>query len=127
MARKEMMKMNASSFIMLTLVSAAAVAACGRSRNDESTTRLTDSASAASAGSLEAPRHMERMMDGASMPGMNMPSDAAWVALRDSIRQDLIHMPDLNASQLRTIMPQHRERVMRLMQMHEGMMSSMKK
>lgn len=158
---------------------ATALAACGKSANGNSAAVTSDSISAATAGSLEGPRHMGRMMDSVNMPGMetmmgsrmtdsmqthmrdmgamspdrmramvpmhrqivanmlssfddsmqrmNMPSDAAWIALRDSIRQDLIHMPDLNASQLRTSITQHHERVMRLMQMHHKMMNSMKK
>lgn len=171
--------MNAYGFIMLTLASAAALAACGKSKNDGSTTLPSDSVSAATAGSLEGPRHMARMMDSASMPGMeammgsrmidsmqtqirvmegmspdrmkamvpmhrqmvanmlsmfddsmrdmNMPSDAVWIALRDSIRQDLVRMPDLDASQLKALMPQHQARVMRLMNMHGTMTRNMKK
>ena len=164
--------MNAYAFITLTLVSTAALAACGKSKNDASTTP-SDSVSAATAGSLEGPSHMDRMMDSASMRGMgammesrmmdsmqthmrtmegmsldrikamipvhrqmvanmlssfddsmrqmNMPPDAAWMALRDSIRQDVTHMPDLSPSQLRTLMPQHDERLNRLMKMHKDM------
>lgn len=171
--------MNAYAFVMLTLVSAAALAACGKSTNGDSTIVAGDSLAAASAGSLEAPRHMDRMMDSANMPGMeammrsrmmdsmqthmrmmvgmspdrmkamvpvhrqmvanmlssfddsmrrmNMPSDPAWIALRDSIRQDLTHMPELSASQLRTLMPQHHGRLTRLMKMHENMTDKMKK
>lgn len=170
--------MNASRFAQLTLC-AVALAACGKSKTGNSAAVTGDSMSAAAPGSLEAPRHMGRMMDSASMPGMqammgsrmmdsmqthmrsmegmspaqmktmipmhrqmvanmlssfddsmqrmNMPSDAAWIALRDSIRQDLIHMPDLSASQLRTFMPQHQGRMTRLMQMHEKMIAGMKK
>lgn len=171
--------MNAYAFVMLTLVSAAALAACGKSTNGDSTSVAGDSLAAASAGSLEAPRHMERMMDTANMPGMeammgsrmmdsmqthmrmmggmspdrmkamvpmhrqmvanmlssfddsmrrmNMPSDAAWISLRDSIRQDLTHMPELSASQLRTLMPQHHGRLTRFMKMHKNMTSNMRK
>jgi hypothetical protein len=56
-----------------------------------------------------------------SMRQMNMPADAAWTALRDSISQDVTHMPDLSPSQLRTLMPQHHHRLSRFMKMHEDM------
>ena len=164
--------MNAHSFITLTLVSVATLAACGKSRNDASRTPR-DSVSAAAAGSLEGSRHMGTMMDSASMRGMgammggrmmdsmqthmrvmeemsadrikamipmhrqmvasmlssfddsmrqmNMPTDAAWMALRDSILQDVTHMPDLSPSQLKTLIPQHHERLNRFMRMHKDM------
>jgi hypothetical protein len=164
--------MNPYAFITLTLVSAATLAACGKSRNDASTTP-GDSVTAVTAGSLEGPSRMGSMMDSASMRGMgamvesrmmdsmqthmrtmegmsldrikamiplhrqlvatmlssfddsmrqmNMPPDAAWTALRDSIRQDVTHMPDLSPSQLRTLVPQHHERLNRLMKMHKDM------
>ena len=47
--------MTAYRFTALTL-SAAALAACGKSTNRDSTTAAGDSLTAASAGSLEAPR-----------------------------------------------------------------------
>jgi hypothetical protein len=56
-----------------------------------------------------------------SMRQMNMPADAAWTALRDSISQDVTHMPDLSPSQLRILMPQHHERLSRFMKMHKDM------
>lgn len=170
--------MTAYRFTALTL-SAAALAACGKSTNRDSTTVAGDSLTAASAGSLEAPSRLGRMMDSASMPGMdrmtgsrmtdsiqahmrgmegmspdqtkamvpmhrqmvanmlsmfddsmrtmNMPSDAAWIALRDSIRQDLVSMPELSASQLKVLMRQHQARVMRLMKMHQNMTDNMTK
>jgi len=164
--------MKPYAFITLTLVSAATLAACGKSKNDASAT-ASDSVSAAAAGSLEGSRHKDAMMDSGSMPGMgammgsrmmdsmqthmrameglsparikamipmhrqmvanmlssfddsmrqmNMPTDAAWIALRDSILQDVTHMPDLSPSQLRTLIPQHHERLNRLMKMHKNM------
>jgi hypothetical protein len=57
-----------------------------------------------------------------SMRQMNMPPDTAWIALRDSISQDVTHMPDLSPSQLRTLIPRHHERLNRLMKMHKDMM-----
>ena len=169
--------MKPNAFVII-LVSAGALAACGKSKNDTST-KPSDSASAVTAGSLEAPRQMGNMTDSASMPSMgamtgarmmdsvqtqmhalqgmspdrmkavlpmhrqmvanmltmfddsmrsmNMPSDAAWIALRDSIRQDLVGMPDISASQLKALMPQHQSRVMRLIRMHQAMTANMTK
>jgi hypothetical protein len=56
-----------------------------------------------------------------SMRHMNMPPNAAWIALRDSIRQDPNHMPDLSPSQLRNLVPQHHKCVTRLIKMHKDM------
>lgn len=60
------------------------------------------------------------------MRQMNMRADAAWQAVIDSLRQDNIRMPEMSASELRTFMPEHRARVMRLMEMHRSMMANMK-
>ena len=60
------------------------------------------------------------------MRGMNMTGDAAWTALVDSLRRDLTTMPDLAAGELRAMMPAHRARLTRLMQMHRDMMKGMK-
>lgn len=60
------------------------------------------------------------------MRKMNMSSDAKWTALTDSIRQDLTRMPDMSGTQLKSFMPQHDARVMRLMDMHRSMMGGMK-
>lgn len=60
------------------------------------------------------------------MSEMGMPGDTAWSALMDSLRADLIAMPDMGAEELQTMMPEHRARVMRLMGMHESMMSEMR-
>ena len=58
-----------------------------------------------------------------SMQKMNMPADPVWIALRDSVRQDVTHMPDLSAVQLRTLIPQHHDRLTRFMKMHRDMMA----
>jgi hypothetical protein len=165
--------MKAYALMRLTLLSAAALVACGKSGKEASGTPA-DSVSAATAGSLDGPSHIGRLMDSASMPGMggmmgsrmmdsmqthmrtmegmsldrlkamipvhrqmvanmlssfdgsmrqmNMPPDTAWIALRDSISQDVTHMPDLSPSQLRTLIPRHHERLNRLMKMHKDMM-----
>ena len=62
----------------------------------------------------------------ADMRSMNMPADAAWSATADSLRQDLTHMPDMSAAELKTMMPAHHARMTRLMQMHRDMMAKMK-
>jgi hypothetical protein len=56
------------------------------------------------------------------MRSTNMRGDPMWNALVDSVRQDLVHMPDMSGQELKTLMPAHQARVMRLMQMHQQMM-----
>lgn len=60
------------------------------------------------------------------MRNMNMTADPQWTALVDSLRQDLVRMPDMGAKELHDIMPAHRARIARLMGMHRFMMGSMK-
>jgi hypothetical protein len=60
------------------------------------------------------------------MRQMNMRADPAWQATVDSLRQDNIRLPEMSAIELRTFMPGHRTRVMRLMEMHRSMMGGMK-
>jgi hypothetical protein len=60
------------------------------------------------------------------MWSMNMTGDPAWSALVDSVRQDLVHMPEMSAPELKTFMPAHQARVTRLMQMHRSMMAKPK-
>ena len=57
------------------------------------------------------------------MRSMNMTADAAWTALIDSVRQDLIRMPEMTKAELGRAMAAHNARVTRLMEMHKGMMS----
>ena len=59
------------------------------------------------------------------MRDMNMTTDEAWNATVDSVRQDLSRMPEMSASELEAAMPGHHARMMRLMQMHQSMMSNM--
>jgi hypothetical protein len=59
------------------------------------------------------------------MRAMNMQPDAQWNATADSIRQDMTRMPDMSAAELQAFMPEHRARMMRLMDMHRAMMRSM--
>lgn len=61
------------------------------------------------------------------MRGMNMPADPRWTALMDSVRGDLVRMPDLSAQQGKEMMPAHQGRVTRLMQLHRDMIVGMKK
>lgn len=60
------------------------------------------------------------------MRDMNMTADAEWDETVDSLRQDLVRMPEMTAAELEVLMPEHRERVTRLMEMHRGMMGSMR-
>ena len=59
------------------------------------------------------------------MSEMNMPADAGWTATMDSLRDDLVTMPDLAAAELQALMPEHHRRAMRLMEMHADMMAAM--
>ena len=61
------------------------------------------------------------------MRSMNMPADAAWTALTDSVRQDLIRLPDMSKAELKQAITAHHARVTRLMQMHKDMMAKMGK
>src|SRR5207247_10609397 len=50
------------------------------------------------------------------MRQMGMQSDAKWTALADSVRRDLVRMPDMSAAALRSSMRANGERVRRLLQ-----------
>lgn len=56
------------------------------------------------------------------MRAMNMPVDSSWSALVDSVRQDLVRMPELAPSEMAAFMAAHQERVRRLMERHVTMM-----
>jgi hypothetical protein len=60
------------------------------------------------------------------MRDMNMGADAAWTATVDSLRQDLVRMPEMGAPELQSFMSAHQARLERLMQMHSSMMGGMK-
>lgn len=73
------------------------------------------------------PRHRQMVGNmlsqmNSEMRSMNMTATPAWNALVDSVRQDLIRMPAMNAAQLNAMMAAHSARMMRLMQMHQQMM-----
>ena len=55
------------------------------------------------------------------MAAMAMPADSAWTATVDSLRSDLTGMPGMDLEALSTLMPGHRQRVARLMEMHAVM------
>ena len=59
------------------------------------------------------------------MRNMNMQADGAWNATVDSLRQDLIRMPEMGARELEAMMPAHHARMTCLMQMHRDMMGRM--
>lgn len=58
----------------------------------------------------------------ADMRRMNMSADPAWNALVDSVRQDLVRLPDAPAGALPATLTPHLARVERLMAMHQAMM-----
>jgi hypothetical protein len=70
--------------------------------------------------------NMLQQMD-EEMRGMNMQPDAQWNAKADSVRQDMTRMPAMSPAQLQAFMPEHRGRMMRLMEMHRSTMSSMQR
>ena len=59
------------------------------------------------------------------MRQMKMPTDAAWTATVDSVRQDPVRLPELNAADLKAMMPAHTARVTRVAEMHQRMMQQM--
>jgi hypothetical protein len=69
---------------------------------------------------------MSRMMDGmgADMRSMRMSGSPHWNALTDSVKRDLAELSNLAGQALSARMRAHRERVSRLMAMHEKMMGS---
>ena len=60
------------------------------------------------------------------MRDMKMTDNTEWPATVDSVRQDLVRMPDMSGQELRTFMSAHHERLRRLMAMHRDMMKKMK-
>ncbi|HVZ48717.1 MAG TPA: hypothetical protein VG916_08040 [Gemmatimonadaceae bacterium] len=59
------------------------------------------------------------------MRKMNMPADAAWTTVVDSLRQDLVRFPEMSPAELTTAMAAHRGRVTRLIAMHRSMIAKM--
>ena len=60
------------------------------------------------------------------MTRMNMPVDAEWTALTDSIRVDLNRVLSLEGQQLHGAIAAHHQRLTRLMTMHDSMMKNMR-
>ena len=58
------------------------------------------------------------------MRDMNMPATPEWNATVDSLRNDLKAMPEWSGTELQNQMKSHHRRMMRLMEMHGGMMSN---
>ena len=59
------------------------------------------------------------------MRDMNMASDQEWNSTVEALREDLRRLPEMSASELESFMPEHRQRITRLMEMHRDMMSHM--
>lgn len=79
-------------------------------------------------GMLSTHRQMVGNMIGSmnrEMRAMDMPADEAWDATVDSLRNDLVTMADMDAAELEALMPAHRRRMTRLMEMHREMMAGM--
>lgn len=60
------------------------------------------------------------------MRTMNMPANATWTATMDSVRQDLIHLPDMSSPDIAASIPARHSRITRLLEMHRDMMAKMK-
>ena len=87
--------------------------------------RMMDTASAASIQTMMAMHHpmadsLVSRMD-ADMRRMNMAGDSVWTATVDSVRADLGRMHSMIPDSMKAVMPQHRARMMRLMEMHRRM------
>ncbi len=59
------------------------------------------------------------------MRDMKMASNTEWSATVDSLRKDLVRLPELSNAELTAMMPAHMARVRRLGDMHQQMMRSM--
>ena len=60
------------------------------------------------------------------MTSMNLSADGTWKAMSDSIREDLVRMPNLSGAELQAFMMAHHRRMTQLMAMHESMMKNMR-
>lgn len=54
---------------------------------------------------------------------MNLPPNAAWNTLADSVREDLVRLPQMNKNEVKQAMPADCARVTRLIRMHQAMMA----
>lgn len=66
---------------------------------------------------------VSQMMDmmSSGMQGMTMQHDAGWMALNDSVQQDLTAMPGMSGDALQARMQLHIGRMRRMMTMYQGM------
>jgi hypothetical protein len=86
-----------------------------------------DSASVASVRAM-LPMHRQMVANmiaqmSSEMRGMKMTAESRWTSLMDSVRSDLVHMPDMSPQQLKTFVPAHHGRLTRLMQLHRDMIA----
>jgi hypothetical protein len=63
----------------------------------------------------------------ADMRRGNMTGDASWTATADSIRLDLMRLPEMTAAEIERMMPGHHARVKRMLDAHQRMMGMMPK
>ena len=68
--------------------------------------------------------NMIAQMNG-EMRDMNMAADSEWNQTVEALREDLKRLPEMSASELESFMPEHRQRITRLMEMHRSMMGNM--
>lgn len=59
------------------------------------------------------------------MREMNMAADAEWDETVSALRQDLTRLPEMTAEEVKALLPEHRARIERLIEMHQGMMGNM--
>ena len=88
---------------------------------------LVRRSSRGAAGALAAHEALtSEMLDamGSDMTMMHMTPDAAWSALTDSVRRDLADLPSLSGRALEARVTQHAQRMRRLLDMHQHMMSA---
>jgi uncharacterized lipoprotein len=76
------------------------------------------------------PQHRQRVANMISqmnreMREMNMAADPEWNSTIEALREDLKRLPEMSAQEMESFMPEHRQRVMRLMEMHRAMMAGM--
>ena len=76
------------------------------------------------------PRHRQMVANMISqmnreMREMDMAADEEWSSTIGALREDLRRLPEMSGEELESFMPDHRKRVMRLMEMHESMMAGM--
>ena len=101
---------------------------------DSMQTHMKKMSASMSADQMAAMVPMHRQMVGAMLSQMtseartmNVPANAAWTALSDSVRQDLARLPEMNKNEVKQAMPEQCARVGRLMQTYKKMMAGTSK